>query len=105
MSTAPQIVVDGRRTRARLQVKAAVKNAVGWCLERFKTPAKLRPFEFVDPATDETVYLYTSQRYSVFCVGDRRFYFDRASGNFDGMSAPASLVPAWGEFSDELPLT
>ena len=72
----------------------------GWCLERFKAPARLRPFEFVDPVTDETVYLYTSERYSVLCIGERRFYFDRVNGNFDGMSAPAGLIPGWVEFGD-----
>jgi hypothetical protein len=105
MASALQIVADSRRIRLWLRAKAVIKTAIGWCLERFKAPAKLRPFEFVDPATDETVYLYTSKRYSVFCVGDRRFYFDRASGNFDGTSAPAGVIPGWVEFSDELPLT
>ncbi len=100
MGNTNQIVTDGRRQRLWLQVTATAVNTIGWCLERFKAPAKLRPFEFVDPATDETVYLYTSKRYSVLCVGERRYYFSRVSGNFDGMSAPASLVPGWVEFRD-----
>jgi hypothetical protein len=83
-----------------LSVKWRIRNGIGWCLERTKAPAKLSTFEFVDPASDETVYLYTSKRYSVLCVGERRFYFDRVSGKFDGVSAPAGLVPNWAEFSD-----
>lgn len=83
-----------------LCAKSGFTNTIGWCLERFKAPAKLKPFEFVDPATDETVYLYTSKRYSVLCVGERRFYFDRVSGTFDGMSAPSGFVPEWAKFSD-----
>lgn len=100
MDKALQIVAVNRGERLWLHARAGAKNTIGWCLERFKAPAKLKPFEFVDPATDETVYLYTSERYSVLCVGERRFYFDRVSGNFDGMSAPASLVPRWVEFGD-----
>ena len=100
MRVIPQITVQGRSALLWLRLKTTALNTVGWCLERFKAPAKLKPFEFVDPATDETVYLYTSKRYSVLCVGERRFYFSRASGNFDGMSAPASLVSGWVEFGD-----
>lgn len=100
MRNTAQITVQGRSARLRLRLKTVARNTVGWCLERFKAPAKLKPFEFVDPATDETVYLYTSKRYSVLCVGERRYYFSRVSGNFDGMSAPASLVPEWAEFGD-----
>ncbi len=100
MGDALQITTGTRKTRLWLCAKDAVSNAIGWCLERFKAPAKMKAFEFVDPATDETVYLYTSKRYSVLCVGERRFYFDRVNGKFDGMSAPASLVPGWVEFGD-----
>jgi hypothetical protein len=83
-----------------VRAKTGITNTFGWCLERFKAPAKLKPFEFVDPATNETVYLFTSKRYSVLCVGERRFYFDRVNGKFDGVSAPASLVSGWVEFGD-----
>ena len=92
--------MEGRKERFWLRVKIALRESAGWCLEKIKAPARLRTFEFVDPASDETVYLYTSKRYSVLCVGERRYYFDRVSGNFDGMSAPASLVPGWVEFGD-----
>lgn len=95
-----ELFAHNRTARLWLRLKDRTANAFGWCLERFKAPAKLKTFEFVDPATDETVYLYTSKRYSVLCVGERRFYFDRVNGKFDGMSAPASLVPGWVEFGD-----
>ncbi len=94
------LFTSSRTARLWLRVKDAVRDGIGWHLERFEAPAKLKPFEFVDPATDETVYLYTSERYSVLCVGERRFYFNRVSGKFDGISAPASLVSGWVEFSD-----
>jgi hypothetical protein len=83
-----------------LRIKTKALDVAGWCLEKLKAPARLKPFEFIDPASDETVYLYTSKRYSVLCVGERRFYFDRINGKFDGFSAPASLVPDWVEFAD-----
>jgi hypothetical protein len=100
MSRVPQITAEGSLRRLRIRLKAAILDKAGWCLERCKAPARLRTFEFVDPASDETVYLYTSKRYSVLCVGERRFYFDRVSGKFDGVSAPASLVPDWAELAD-----
>lgn len=68
-----------------------IRNGIGWCLEKSKAPARLKTFEFVDPTSDETVYLYTSKTYSVLCVGDRRFYFDRITGKFDGVSSPSAL--------------
>jgi len=77
-------------------MKDAVRNGIGWCLEKSKAPARLKVFEFVDPASDETVYLYTSKRYSVLCVGERRFYFDRITGKFDGVSSPSQLRIADG---------
>ncbi|HLW81254.1 MAG TPA: hypothetical protein VKS20_04355 [Candidatus Acidoferrales bacterium] len=83
-----------------LRVLSAMRGAIGWCLEKTQAPANLRPFEFIDPASDETIYLYTTKRYSVFCVGEKRFYFSRLSGKFDGMSAPSSLVSGWVEFCD-----
>jgi hypothetical protein len=100
MSGTTSIFVEGTAARLWLGIRSAARNMAGWCLEKTKAPARLQTFEFVDPASDETVYLYTSKRYTVFCVGERRFYFDRVSGKFDGMSAPASLVPNWIEFGD-----
>ena len=81
---------------ALLWLKDIARNGIGWCLEKFKAPARLKVFEFVDPASDETVYLYTSRAYSVLCVGDRRFYFDRITGKFDGVSSPSQLRIADG---------
>jgi hypothetical protein len=94
------VVTHDRRTCAKLRVKDSLKNIIGWCLEKLGAPAKLKMFEFVDPASNETVYLYTSKSYSVLCVGDRRFYFDRITGNFDGISTPAGVVPRGIEFRD-----
>jgi len=101
----PQIMLSGRFRAAWFRAKTAAERAAGWCLEKIKAPARLNPFEFVDPVSNETVYLYTSKRYSVLCVGARRLYFDRVSGKFDGMSAPASLVADGVEFGDQLSLT
>jgi len=77
-------------------LKDVVRDGIGWCLEKSKAPAKLKVFEFVDPTSDETIYLYTSKRYSVLCVGERRFYFDRITGKFDGVSSPSQLRIADG---------
>lgn len=81
---------------ALLRLKDYARDGIGWCLEKSKTPAKLKVFEFVDPRSDETIYLYTSKKYSVLCVGDRRFYFDRITGKFDGISSPSELRVADG---------
>jgi len=48
------------------------------------SPAKLREFEYVDPISDQTVYLSTGARYSVLHVGNLKLFFDRATGRFDG---------------------
>jgi hypothetical protein len=98
MNSKAQAIIQTSGTLRRLA--AIAREATGWCLEKIKAPARLRTFEFVDPASDETVYLYTSTRYSVLCVGERRFYFDRVSGSFDGVSTPAGLVPHGVEFGD-----
>lgn len=91
---------DSRFAVAWLSLREAILNGLGWCFEKVGTPAKVKAFEFVDPASDETVYLYTSKRYSVLCVGDRRFYFDRITGKFDGVSAPTNRVTRRLELSD-----
>ena len=98
----PQMTVflQNRRDRIKQRTKDIFKNMIGWCLEKVEAPARLNAFEFVDPVSDETIYLSTSKRYSILCVGDRRFYFDRISGKFDGISAPASVIPGGIEFRD-----
>lgn len=76
-----------------MRLRDAIRNMAGWSLEKFRAPARLKPFEFVDPETNETVYVYTDRLYSVLCVGQRRFYFDRITGAFDGTAL---------EFSDRV---
>ena len=94
------LFLKGRRDRIRQLANDSIRNFIGWCLEKVEAPARLNAFEFVDPVSDETIYLSTSKRYSILCVGDRRFYFDRISGKFDGVSAPASPVAGGIEFRD-----
>ena len=77
-------------------MKDSLRNAAGWYLETIKAPARLEVFEFVDPQSDETMYLYTSRRYSVLCVGATRLYFDRITGKFDGVSSPSQQSVADG---------
>ncbi len=84
-----------------MNLRDGVRNLIGWGLERLRAPARLKPFEFVDPVTNETVYVYTDRLYSVLCVGQRRFYFDRITGAFDGTSLELSdLVSGRIELSD-----
>lgn len=67
-----------------LWAKDHLLDAVGWGLEKFRAPARLKEFEFVDPETNETIYLSTGRRYSVLHIRGKRFFFKRASGVFDG---------------------
>lgn len=91
-----EVFTESRPRTAWMRLRDMVADSVGWCLDSVGAPAKLKVFEFVDPVSDETVYLYTSKRYSVLCVGKRRFYFDRISGRFDGVSSPATDSVAGG---------
>lgn len=84
--TATEVVATNRLRIGWLRLRDSVRNVAGWSLERFRSPARLKPFEFIDPETNETIYVYTDRLYSVLCVGQRRFYFDRISGTFDGTS-------------------
>ena|ERR1700722_11079062 len=61
-----------------------VVRAAGTVLEFFHAPARIREFEYVDPVTNEIVYLSTGARYSVLHVGAKRLFFDRVTGRFDG---------------------
>lgn len=92
------VFVRNRAESFRLRVKDILLGWVGGAMNALHSPAKLRPFEYVDPITDETVYLYTDRRLSVLCVGARRFYFDRITGRFDGVSACTDRVPGRVEF-------
>ncbi len=67
-----------------LWVKDRFLDAVGWGLEKLRAPARLKEFEFVDPETNETIYLSTGRRYSVLHIRGKRFFFNRASGVLDG---------------------
>jgi hypothetical protein len=62
----------------------ATLGMVGWAMNRLHSPAKIREFEYVDPVSDQTVYLSTGARYSVLHIGSLRLFFDRATGKFDG---------------------
>jgi hypothetical protein len=81
-----QITVDSRTARVWLRAKTSALDLAGWCLEKIKAPARLKEFEFVDPETNETIYLSTGHRYSVLHVRGKRFFFDRITGAFDGTS-------------------
>jgi hypothetical protein len=65
-------------------VKSAALNALGRAMNSLHSPARIREFEYVDPISDQTVYLSTGERYSVLHVGSLRLFFDRATGRFDG---------------------
>jgi hypothetical protein len=69
-------------------------------MNRVHSPARLKPFEYVDPDTDETVYLYTDKRLSVLCIGERRYYFDRITGRLDGTSSSMVDISGRVELAD-----
>jgi hypothetical protein len=79
---AAAIADDGQA--ARITIRSRLRHAWGAALEVFNAPAKIREFEYVDPSTNETVYLTTGARFSVLHVGDKRFFFERTTGRFDG---------------------
>jgi hypothetical protein len=86
MNSALQINTASKAIILWLRLKSAILNGIGWCLEKSKAPARLKEFEFVDPETNETIYLSTGNRYSVLHVRGKRFFFDRITGTFDGTS-------------------
>jgi hypothetical protein len=65
-------------------MRRVLRRALGSALEIIHAPAKIKEFEYIDPSTNETVYLSTGARYSVLHVGVKRFFFDRVTGRFDG---------------------
>jgi len=78
-----------------------LKKIIGWGLERAKTPALVKEFEFIDPLTDETIYLSTGKTYTTLSVGGRQFYFDRLTGSLDGVGLRLpDCVSRGGEFPD-----
>jgi len=95
-----EIVITSRAELLWQKFADRLRDAFGWGLERIHAPAKLRHFEFVDPETNETVYLYTDRIYSVLCVGARRLYFDRLTGEYDGTSVSTNRVARRVELPD-----
>lgn len=93
-------IAGGQPRKWLWKIKDFFIEMLGWGLELTHSPARLKAFEFVDPETEETVYLYTSRLYSVLCIGNRRFYFDRITGKYDGTSAPPDCVARRIEFTD-----
>jgi hypothetical protein len=65
-------------------VRERTLGIVGRAMNWLHGPARLREFEYVDPISDQTVYLSTGARYSVLHVGSLKLFFDRATGRFDG---------------------
>ena len=85
MTSHPEtLFVTSRAKLLRLRLRDLWKESLGWVLEKIHSPAKIKEFEYVDPITNETVYLSTGTRYSVLRVGDKHFFFDRLTGRFDG---------------------
>lgn len=81
----PMKPVDPARAISSWQsAKNAVMNMLGRAMNLVHSPAKIREFEYVDPISDQTVYLSTGARYSVLHVGSVRLFFDRVTGRFDG---------------------
>ena len=54
--------------------------------------AVIRPFQYEDPETGETISLTVSPRYSTLTIGDTEYYFLRESGEFDGTGTPTKSV-------------
>jgi len=94
------IFLQSRSSRFKLRLTDAVLNGIGRVMNWVHSPARLKPFEYVDPDTDETIYLYTDKRLSVLCIGNRRYYFDRISGKFDGTSTSMLNVSGRVELAD-----
>ena len=65
-------------------LRGKISELAGRAMERFHFPARIREFEYVDPISDETIYLSTGPRYSVLHVGRQMLFFDRTTGKFDG---------------------
>ena len=66
------------------RLKSVAIHVIGFGLESVQAPARIKEFEYVDPDTNETIYLATGARYSVLHVGNKMLFFNRVSGRFDG---------------------
>jgi hypothetical protein len=101
MNNDQQLMAGKRFDLLRLRLRSKVLNRIGWYLEKIEAPAKVKEFEFVDPETNEIIYFSTGRRYSVLHVGNKRFFFDRITGVFDGTSTSLQDCVATGlELSD-----
>ena len=67
------IFLQSRYSQWMLSMKDAALDGIGRAMNWVHSPARLKPFEYVDPVTDETIYLYTDKRLSVLCIGERRY--------------------------------
>lgn len=95
------LLVTNRWNHVRLWAKDHFLEGVGWGLEKLRAPAQLKEFEFVDPETNETIYLSTGRRYSVLHIRGKRFFFHRISGVLDGTcTSLQERVPNGIELSD-----
>ena len=83
-SPSDMLTVRNRWEYVWLRAKNLFLDSLGWGLEKLRVPARLKEFEFVDPETDETIFLSTGRRYSVLHVRGKQFFFNRVSGVLDG---------------------
>jgi hypothetical protein len=87
-------LTTARRDSLKLRIVGVLRVWLGRALEALGAPARIKEFEYVDQGTNQTVYLSTGTRYSVLHVGDKQFFFERASGRFDGTGASLQLSVA-----------
>ena len=78
------LFASSRLELLKLKLGDALRNMAGWILEKIHSPARLREFEFVDPLTNEIIFLSTGKHYSVLRIGDNHLFFNRLTGRFDG---------------------
>jgi hypothetical protein len=101
MNNGSKLIAEGKSELFWLRAKSAILNGIGWYLEKTEAPAKVKEFEFINPETNEIIYLSTGRRYSVLHVGNKRFFFDRVTGVFDGTSTSLQdCVVTGSELSD-----
>ena len=91
MESASSPVLLAKREKSPRAIFDSLRNVYGRFLERIHAPAKIREFEYVDPVTNETIYLSTGARYSVLHVGGKQLFFCRTTGRFDGTGSSLFL--------------
>ena len=87
-ASSPVLLAKRETPRAILDT---LRDVYGRLLEWMHVPAKIREFEYVDPVTNETIYLSTGARYSVLHVGGKQLFFSRRTGEFDGTGSSLFL--------------